>query len=42
MYDRLLTVEEIKEDIEGALLGVESTGKLATVWGKANSPLLVS
>jgi len=49
MYDRLLTVEEIKEDIEGALLGVESTGKLATVWDwppsgirKANSPLLVS
>jgi len=34
MYDRLLTVEEIKEDIEGALSGVESTGKLATVWDK--------
>ena len=33
-YDRLLTVEEIKEDIEGALLGVEPTGKLATVWDK--------
>jgi len=32
MYDRSLTVDKIKEDMGGALLGEESAGKLTTVW----------
>jgi hypothetical protein len=33
MYDRPLTEDEIQQDMEGAILSVEASGKLATTWG---------
>ncbi len=33
MYDRPLSEDEIQQDMEGAILSVEASGKLATTWG---------
>ena len=33
IYDRALTEDEIQQDMEGAIIGVELAGKLATAWG---------
>ncbi|MAF11576.1 hypothetical protein CMK11_14095 [Candidatus Poribacteria bacterium] len=34
LYDRALTVDEIETDMSGAVLAVDSRGKLATLWGQ--------